>query len=120
MALSISRWVDEDLNPREELIFLHLVQNICADAVVVCICHALIRTNLKLKNCRGQSYDSASNTSGEKSGLSTQIKAEKPNAILIHCYEHSVQLTIGDMIKETQNMKDALDTSSEISKLLEH
>ena len=114
------RWVDEDLNPHGELIGLHLAKNICADTVVVCIFHTLICTKLKLKNCRGQCYDSASNMSGEKSGLATQIKTEGPRTIFTHCYEHSMQLTIGDMIKKIQNMKDALDTTSEISKLLKY
>ena len=31
------RWVDEDLNPHEEFIGLHVVPNICADTLVVCI-----------------------------------------------------------------------------------
>ena len=31
------RWVDEDLNPREEFIGLHVVPNICADTLVACI-----------------------------------------------------------------------------------
>ena len=39
-------------------------------------------------------------------------------AIFSHCYGHSLQLAVGDMIKEVKNLKDALDTTSEISKLL--
>ena len=30
-------WVDEDLNPHEEFIGLHVVPNICADTLVACI-----------------------------------------------------------------------------------
>ena len=50
--------------------------------------------------------------------LVTQIKAEEPRAIFSHCFGHSLQLLVGDMIKEVKNHKDALDTTSEISKLL--
>ena len=50
--------------------------------------------------------------------LATQIKAEEPKAIFSHCFGHSLQLAVGDMIKEVKNLKDVLDTTSEISKLL--
>ena len=50
--------------------------------------------------------------------LVTQIKAEELRAIFSHCYGHSLQLAVGDMIKEVKNLKDALDTTSKISKLL--
>ena len=50
--------------------------------------------------------------------LVTQIKTEELRAIFSHCYGHSLQLAVGDMIKEVKNLKDALDTTSEISKLL--
>ena len=112
--------MDEDLNPHEELLGLRIVQNLCADTIVVCICHVLIHTKLKLKNCRAQCCDSASNISREISGLITQIKTKEPRAIFTHCYEHPMQLAIGDMIKKIQNMKNTLDTTSEISKLLKY
>ena len=50
--------------------------------------------------------------------LLTQIKADELRAIFSHCYGHSLQLAVGDMIKEVKNLKDALDTIFEISKLL--
>ena len=112
------RWVDVDLNPHEEFIGLHVVPNIRADTLVACIQDVLIRMNLTLKNCRGQCYDGASNMSGAKSGVATQIKGKELRAIFSHCYGHSLQLAVGDMIKEVKNLKDALDTTSEISKLL--
>ena len=56
--------------------------------------------------------------SGAKSGVATQSKAEKLRAIFSYSYGHYLQLAVGDMIKEVKNLKDALDTTSEISKLL--
>ena len=74
--------------------------------------------NLTLKNCRGQRIDGASNMSQGKSRIATQIKVEEPRAIFSHCYGHSLQLDVGDMMKEVKNIKDALDTTSEMSGLL--
>ena len=53
-----------------------------------------------------------------KSGVATQIQKKEPRAIFTDCYEHSLQLAVGDMVKEVRNLRDALDTTSEISKLL--
>ena len=54
----------------------------------------LIRMNLALKNCRDQCFDGASNMSGAKSGMGTQIKVEQPRAIFSHCYENSLKLAV--------------------------
>ena len=57
---------------------------------------------------------------GSKSGVATQIEKKEPRAILTHCYGHSLQLAIGDTVREVRNLRDALDTTSEISKLLKY
>ena len=114
------RWVGEDLNPHEELIGLHVIPNICLDTLVACIQDTLIRMNLSIQNCRGQYYDGASNMAGSKSGVATQIKTEEPRAIFTHCYGHSLQLAVGEAVKGIKNLKDTLDTASEISKLLKY
>ena len=93
------RWVDEDLNPHEEFIGLHVVPNICAVALVACIRDTLIRMNLSIQNHRGQSYDGASNIPGSKSGVAAQIKTEELSAIFTHYYSHSLQLAVGDTVK---------------------
>ena len=114
------RWVDEDLNPHEKFIGLHGVPNICADTLVSCIRDTLIRMNLTIHNCRGQCYDGASNMAGSKSGVAAQIKTEKPRAIFTHCHCYSLQLAAGDTVKGIKNLKDTLDTTSEISNLLKY
>ena len=75
---------------------------------------------LILPNWRGQYYDGASNMSGAKPGIVTQNKAKKPRAIFSHCYGNSLQLAVGDMIKEIKNLKDALDSTSKTSKPLKY
>ena len=53
-----------------------------------------------LSNCRGQTYDGASNMMGKKSGASTQILAKQPKAVAIHCQGHSLSLSVKSMTKE--------------------
>ena len=74
---------------------------------------------LSVQNCQGQCYDGANNMVGSKSGVVTQIP-KRNRAILTHCYGHLLQLAVGDMVREVRNLRDALDTTNEISKLMEY
>ena len=56
---------------------------------------------------------------GSKSGVATQIQKKDPRAIVTHCYGHSLQLAVGDMVREVRNLRDALDTTSDDIKIAE-
>eukprot|EP00117_Sycon_ciliatum_P039495 scpid76784/ scgid29186/ len=74
--------------------------------------------NLKLHHCRGQCYDGASVMSGCKSGLAKVLSDVEPRALFTHCYGHALNLGVGDMIRLSAIMQDALDVVAEISKML--
>ena len=114
------RWVDHDLVTHEEPVGLYAVDNITSETLVNSLKDVLLRMGLSVQNCRGQCYDGANNMVGCKSGVATQIQKKEPRAILTHCYGHSLQLAVGDMVREVRNLRDALDTTSEISKLLKY
>ena len=76
--------------------------------------------NLSIQNCQGQCYDGASNMVGAKKVVATEIQKIQPRAILTHCYGHSLQLAVGDTVKQIKNLRDMFDTISEISKLLKY
>uniref|UniRef100_A0A8C5E2Z2 TTF-type domain-containing protein n=1 Tax=Gouania willdenowi TaxID=441366 RepID=A0A8C5E2Z2_GOUWI len=48
--------------------------------------------DIDLMDCRGQSYDNASNMAGKYSGLQARIKNKNPNADFIPCSAHSLNL----------------------------
>ena len=113
------RWVDSDLNPHEEFIGLHSLGVANADLIVhVIIKDILVRMNISLSKCRGQCYDGCSTMKGEKKGVAKQIKDIEKKALLTHCYTHSLNLAVGDTIKESKIMRDALETTHEITKLV--
>ena len=68
--------------------------------------------------CQGQCYDGASVMSGTKSGVAATISSEEPRAVFTHCYRHSLNFTVGDTVRQRRLMKSALETVSEISKLI--
>ena len=76
--------------------------------------------NLSLKNCRGQCYDGASNISGAKNGVAKQIRDREPRAVYTHWYGHALNLAVGDTVKQSKIMRDALDTTYEMSNFLQN
>ncbi len=57
---------------------------------------------------------------GHVSGVSTRLLREEPCAIYTHCYGHSLNLACQDTIRRVKVVKDALDTTFELSKLLKY
>jgi len=55
---------------------------------------------------------------GAKAGIAKKLLDEEPRAIYTHCYGHALNLACGDTIRNSKLMKDALDTTHEIVKLL--
>lgn len=58
------------------------------------IINTFIELNLNLKDCRGQSYDNASNMSGAYNGLQAKIKEKNKNALYVPCAAHSLNLVL--------------------------
>jgi len=56
--------------------------------------------------------------SGAKSGVAKQLTDEEPRALYTHCYEHALNLVCGDAIKQCKLLRDTLDTTYEITKLI--
>ena len=54
--------------------------------------------------------------SGRRNGVAKQISELEPRAIFTHCYGHALNLAASDTIKQSKVMKDALDTTHEITK----
>ena len=112
------RWVDDNFDAHEEFIGLYKVDSICSDSLVALIKDALLRMNLTLSKVSGQCYDGAANMAGSKSGVAMQIKSEEPRAVFTHCYGHALSLACGDAIKHCKILRDALETTHEITKLV--
>ena len=62
----------------------------------------LLRLNLKLQYCHGQSYDGPSNMRGSRNGIAKILGDEEPCVVYTHCYGHSLILGVGDSIKRSK------------------
>ena len=112
------RTVDDNFEPQESFIGLHVVESIQADVLVEVLKDTMVRMNLSINNCRGQCYDGAANMCGSRNGVATQIASEEPRATFVHCYGHALNLAAGDTVKKNKVLRNTLDTTLEISKLL--
>ena len=52
----------------------------------------LNKNSIGIENCRGQSYDNASNLSGRYNGLQARIKQLNKFAEYVPCFAHSLNL----------------------------
>ncbi len=114
------RWVDTELEVHEEFIGLYSVSSIDSSALFAVVKDSFLRLNISLAKVRGQCYNGASNMSGRRSGLAKKIMDEQPLAFYTHCYGHSLNLAVSDLIKNSSTMKRVLDIAYEITKLVKY
>ena len=114
------RWVSEDLEVHEESFGLYEVPAIGAATLATVAKDTFTRLNLSFSKLQGQCYDGASAMKGIRSGLVPRILELEPRAVYTHCYEHSINLAANDALKGSKLLKDALDMTREITKLIKY
>ena len=114
----VFRRVDEDFEVHEEFIGLYEVMSIDAATLTSVIKDAMTRSNLPFAKLRGQCCNGCSTMSGLKTGVAKRISDEEPRAVFTHCYGHSLNLAASDTIKKSSMLRNALDTTHEITKLI--
>ena len=112
------RWVDDDLFPHEDYISMQKVESIHAATIKFVILDVLVRMNLAIQKCRRQCYDRCSTMAGGKGEVAAMIKEIEARALFTHCYGHALNLACADTIKQCKVVKEALETTHEISKLV--
>lgn len=119
VALVVRR-VTDDLEVYEEFLGLYTVASTDAAMISAVIKDLFIRMNLSLEKLHGQCYDGASAMSGTRNGVAKRIADLESRAVYTHCYGHALNLAASDTLKQCKLMKDALDTSYEITKLIKY
>ena len=55
---------------------------------------------------------------GARSGVAKKLSDDEPRAVYTHCYGHALNLACSDAIKQCKALKDALDITYEVTKLI--
>ena len=114
------RWVSENLEVNEEFVGLYGVPAIDAETLAAVAKDTFTRLNLSFSKLRGQCYDGASAMKGIRSGLVPRIQEIESRAVYTHCYGHSINLAVNDALKSSKLLKDALDMTREVTKLIKY
>ena len=85
-----------------------------ASSIVEAILDTLTRCGLDVHNCRGQSYDGASNMSGGYSGVSALILNHQPKAMYVHCNAHCLDLAVHDVTDQCTTISHCMSFVKEI------
>ena len=111
------RWVQEVF---EDFIGLNHMERINASSIVAALKDVLMRMNLSTSRMRGQCYDGCSTMTGAKKGVVKSMMEEAPRSIFVHCYGHvlHVNLAASDAVKANTVLRNALDITHEITKLV--
>ena len=106
------RWVTNDLVVHEEFLGLYHTESINAATLSSIIQDLFIRLN--------QCYDGAGSMAGSRTGVAKRISEIEPRALFTHCYGHALNLAACDTIKRMKVMKDSLETTHKITKLIKY
>ena len=119
-ATVVIRRIDGNLEVFEEFFGLSPVPSADANTLTGLTKDALCLAGLPLSKLRGQCYDGAASMKGARTGVAKQISDEEPRAIYMHCYGHSINLAVNDAIKQSKQVKSALEVTHEITKLIKY
>lgn len=102
----IIRYVTKKGIPVER--FLCFLPNIGhkAEGLFNAVTAVLNKYGIDIKNCRGQSYDNASNMSGEYTGLQARIREITPTAMYSPCSAHSLNLVCEHATSSCKESRD--------------
>ena len=97
-----------DLQPFEDFIGMYEKANTAGEALSSTIQDILIRLGLPLDNLRGQCYDGATNMAGDHKGVQSRILALQSKSLYVHCFAHSLNLSVQKSISSVHIFRDAL------------
>lgn len=102
------RSVSENLEPVEEFVGLYQTASTTGATLSDIICVVLVRLALPTSMLRGQCYDGAANMCGAIKGVRSRIQQIQPKAIYVHCFAHSLNLSVQDAVRAVPLVRDAM------------
>ena len=101
------RYVD-NLQPVEQFLGLYETSDTSGEVLSSILLDVLTRLGLPLANLRGQCYDGAAYMAGDHKGVQSRIQALQPKALYVHCFAHTLNLSVQDAIRSVPLCRDTL------------
>lgn len=102
----VLRYVSEDNEPVERFLTFIPIHGHSSQHLEETVTTYIQSIGLNILDCRGQSYDNASNMAGKYSGLQARLKALSPHAEFVPCSAHSLNLVIVKSIESNGKVLD--------------
>ena len=112
------RWVDGSYEVHEAAIGLVQLPDTKALTLFSVIKDCLLRCSLPITSCIGQAYDGAANMSGVRSGVQALMKKESDSCLYVHCFAHSLNLCIQDVVKKCELLSNCIEFIMQLVQLI--
>ena len=96
----VFRFVSEEGKTTERFIGFEPIKSYTGESLAGTVL-AMLDSSIDIANCRGQSYDNASNMSGRYNGLQAHLKERNPLIHYIPCAAHSLNLVGANTIDDS-------------------
>jgi len=111
------RYVDLNLQVHEVFLDLFEPSDTCGGTLARTIEESLMRLGLSIDEVRAQTYDGASNMSGEYKGCQAIIRGKHPLASWFHCGAHCANLVAQSAASSIEQLRDAMACVHELGVL---
>ena len=95
------RWVNNNYDIHETPLGLFKLPDTFAHTIFSVIKYVLVRCSLTFDKCIGQA-NGASNMSGVRNGVQALVKKEAGNCLYVHCFAHSLNLSVQEVTKNVK------------------
>jgi hypothetical protein len=103
------QYVDSNLEAVNVFLGFYNAPDSSGETLFSCIRDVFVRLNLPLDRLKGFCFDGAANMSGRISGVQAKLKEQCPNALYVHCSNHSLDLVLQEVAKEVRVVADTLN-----------
>lgn len=111
------RYID-DLQPVEQFVGLYETADTSGEVLSSVLMDVLTRLGLPVTNLRGQCYDGAANMAGDHKGVQSRILALQPKALYVHCFAHTLNLSVQDAIRSVPICRDTLQVIHDLATIV--
>ena len=104
------QYVDSKLEAVNVFLGFYSAPDSTGETLFSCIKDVFVRLNLPLEErLKGFCFDGAANMSGHISGVQAKLKEQCPNALYVHCSNHSLDLVLQEVAREVRLVADTLN-----------
>lgn len=109
------QFCDENLEVQNKFLGFYNAPDSTAQTLASVIQDVLLRLNLPIDRLQGYCFDGASNMSGHLSGVQARLNEKCPDALYVHCANHSLDLVLQEAARDVRLITDVLSFVREAS-----